>query len=398
MSNIADISARPILDSRGDWTIEVTLTLKNKKCAKASVPQGKSTGAHEVDIVSAAQAVRNIKKTIFPKLKGINPKRQKIIDEILVRLDGTPIKRRLGGNAILGVSIACAKAASLVRGVPLWQHIRDLSGFRVIQVRRGIIYPRLYINVINGGKHAGNNLDFQEYLVIPKTRTFREAAFIGERIYHATGKFLARAKGNNALNVGDEGGFAPNFNNDLEPFSIIQEAANSLGMKKKVDFGLDAAASGISTKHENILSLYRHLTRPPFIYLEDPFDEEAFLEFSALRKTTHATFLVAGDDLTTTNVLRMEKAHANQSVNAIVIKPNQIGTISEALNAVRLARNYGWAVIASHRSGETNDDFIADFAYGVVADGLKLGAPARGERIAKYNRLLEIENERNIKK
>jgi len=391
MPKIFHIKARPILDSRGDWTIEVALTLADKKRAVASVPQGKSTGTHEAEIVSAARAVKNIEKIISPKLRGMDPARQKTIDDFLIKLDGTATKRRLGGNAILGVSIACAKAASLAQGMPVWRHVRILSGVKSSQLRDGVIYPRLYINVVNGGQHAGNNLDFQEYLVIPKARTFREAAFMGERIYHAAGKYLARVKGKNAVNVGDEGGFAPNFKNGLEPFAVLKKVIGSLGFAKKVDFGLDAAASGVSISHKKLISLYERLARETqFIYLEDPFGEEAFLEFAALKRKLGRKILIAGDDLTATNVKRMEKARANLSINSVIIKPNQIGTISETLDAVRFARKCGWAVIVSHRSGETNDDFIADFAYGVVADGLKLGAPARGERVAKYNRLTEI--------
>ena len=392
MAKISDLKTFPILDSRGEWTIEVEAILSDKRKVRASVPQGKSTGTHEADVVSAARAIKNIEKFILPEIKGADPLRQKTIDDLLIRLDGTRAKRRLGGNTILGVSMACARAAALVRGIPLWQHVRNLSGLKITQIRGGILYPRLYMNIINGGLHAGNNLDFQEYLIIPRTRTFREAALIGERIYHETGKNLQRTKGKNAANVGDEGGFAPNFKNNIEPFAVIKKAAASLGFTKKIDLGLDAAASGISIRHEKLISTYRHLARRfQFIYLEDPFGEEAFLEFSALRRMLGPKIAVVGDDLTTTNVQRMEKAHANQSVNGVIIKPNQIGTVSEALLAVRLARKYGWAVVVSHRSGETNDDFIADFAYGVGADGFKLGAPARGERVAKYNRLLEIE-------
>jgi enolase len=384
---IKSITARPILDSRGEWTVEVVLTLANGAHVMASVPQGKSTGSHEAETVSAAKAVQNIKKFIAPKLKGQDPRKQRGIDELLRILDGTPTKHRLGGNAILAVSIACAKAAALAERKPLWKYFRKLSG---VPARK----PRLFINVINGGLHAGNNLDFQEYLVIPRAKTFRESVMTGERIYHALGKTLKQSKGRSALNVGDEGGFAPNFKNNLEPFEVLQRVVRSLGFSKKVDFGIDAAASDIRMSHKKLVALYKTSVRKyPFIYLEDPFGEEAFIEFHELRSELPEKLWVAGDDLTTTNVRRMEKAHANQSVNAVIIKPNQIGTVSEAIDAVRMARKYGWAVIVSHRSGETNDSFIADFAVGVGADGFKLGAPARGERIAKYNRLLEIEGE-----
>lgn len=398
MSQIKKISTRQILDSRGEWTIEIALTLKNKKCAVASVPHGKSIGTHEANVVPAAQAARNIEKRIFPKLKNKNVLRQREIDDILIRLDGTPDKRRIGGNAILGVSMAVARAAALAQEIPLWQYLRNMYGVRVVQKRKGIIYPRLYMNMINGGLHAGNNLDFQEYLVIPKAATFHESILIGTQIYHALGDSILRTKGRGASGVGDEGGYAPNFKDNSEPFRILKHVVASLRLDKKVEFGLDAAASGIMLKNDTIFELYRRLARDfPLIYLEDPFGEEMFLKFAELRKVLDPKVLVAGDDLTTTNISRMEMAHANQSVNAIIIKPNQIGTVSEALDAVRLARKYNWAVVVSHRSGETNDDFIADFAYGTGADGFKLGAPARGERIAKYNRLLEIEKGNNKK-
>lgn len=392
MARIRSIKTRPILDSRGDWTIEVALTLQGGKRVVASVPQGKSTGTHEVATVPAGTAARIARKVISPKLRGKNVLHQRDIDAALIRLDETSNKRRLGGNTMLGVSIACARAAALAGNMPLWKHIRNLSGLTVREVRKGTIYPRLYMNVVNGGLHAGNNLDFQEYLVIPKARTFRESVVIGTSIYRALGDHLSRTKGAGARNVGDEGGYAPNFKNNLEPFHIAKRIIGSLRLQGRVDFGLDAAATGMRMKREALSTLYRNLARSVrLLYLEDPFSEEEFLKFADLRRVLGPDVLVAGDDLTTTNVSRMEMAHAEGSVNAVIVKPNQVGTVSEALDAVRAARNYGWAVVASHRSGETNDDFIADFAYGVGADGLKLGAPARGERAAKYNRLLQIE-------
>ncbi|OGZ00272.1 MAG: hypothetical protein A2945_04570 [Candidatus Liptonbacteria bacterium RIFCSPLOWO2_01_FULL_52_25] len=388
---IKALTAHPILDSRGEWTVEVALTLANGASVTASVPQGKSIGSHEAETVSAAQAVANIMKYIAPKLRGQDPRKQRGIDELLRLIDGTPTKRRLGGNAILAVSIACVKAAALAEGKPLWKYLRRIAH---PSLSLGTSGPRLFINVINGGLHAGNNLDFQEYLVIPKTKILRESVVMGERIYHALAKELKQSKGRNALNVGDEGGFAPSFKNNQEPFEMLARVVRSLGYAKKVDFGMDAAASDVKMSHRKLVAFYKTLVRRyPFIYLEDPFGEEAFIEFRELRNELSKKLWVAGDDLTTTNVKRMEKAYANQSVNAVIIKPNQIGTVTEAIDAVRMARKHNWAVVVSHRSGETNDAFIADFAVGIGADGFKLGAPARGERIAKYNRLLEIEEE-----
>lgn len=390
MPRIKNISARPILDSRGEWTIEVEIGLNDKRRVVASIPQGKSTGSHEAHYVGVREAILNVRKIIAPKLRNMDPTRQREIDEYMIRIDGTPNKKRIGANSILGVSIASARAGALVKGIPLWKHIRALSGLKP-GTKKGMCLPRLFVNVVNGGSHAGNNLDIQEYLVIPKAKSFHEGVQIAVRFYQALREELVRIKGALAANLGDEGGFAPNFKDNLEPLRVMKHVAHKLRLSGKVDFGIDAAASSISKSSSSLLPLYVKMKRQFGIsYIEDPFNEEKFDDFAKLRAILGKGTLVAGDDLTTTNVLRMDEARARKSVNAVIIKPNQIGTVSEALAAVRFARESGWAVVASHRSGETNDDFIADFAYGVQADGLKLGAPARGERIAKYNRLLEF--------
>jgi enolase len=402
---ISSLNARPILDSRGQWTVEVSLTLQNGIRATASVPQGKSTGATEAHALPAAAAVRNINATIATRIIHKDFFDQAAVDEFLVRLDGTATKSRLGANAILAVSIAFLRATAHTKKLPLWKHIRDVYGVWVDPTATAL-HPRLFMNVVNGGLHAGNNLHFQEYLIIPKTRTFRESIDIGMAIYHALGTALVRVKGPGASNLGDEGGFAPNFKNDLEPFQMLRAVAKKLKLDKKIDFGLDAAATDVKGLTRTQLgNAYKKLIKEyEPLYIEDPFGENDFKNFAAITaaniaangtrgaKSGSAKLWIAGDDLTTTNTDRMELAHAKKSINAIIIKPNQIGTITETLNAVRLAREYRWAVVVSHRSGETNDDFIADFAYGVAADGFKLGAPARGERVAKYNRLLEIES------
>jgi enolase len=425
---IKSLRARPILDSRGQWTVEAMIELANGARAVASVPQGKSTGSAEAVALPAAEAVRKIDNVIAPKVAGrrqgagINFKNQEAFDNFLIQLDGTPTKKKLGANAILAVSIAFARVSATAKDVPLWRYIRENFGMRAassggaadgvgrLGTHSKVPHPRLFINVVNGGLHAGNDLDFQEYLIIPKCRTFRESIDVGTRVYHELGVALVRAKGRGASNLGDEGGFAPNFKDDLEPFRILHAVVKKMKLEKMVEFGMDAAATDIKNlKADQLADIYTKLARERgFIYLEDPFAENAFAAFALFtekfagsavtpgvsgRGIAPAPLWVAGDDLTTTNVNRMELAHAERSVNAVIIKPNQIGSVTEALAAVRAARRYGWAVIASHRSGETNDDFIADFAYGVGADGLKLGAPARGERVAKYNRLLEIEKE-----
>jgi enolase len=395
---VSSLSARPILDSRGQWTVEVSLTLQNGIRATASVPQGKSTGATEARALPAAQAVRNINTTIATRIIHKDFLDQAAVDEFLVRLDGTAGKSRLGANAILAVSVAFLRATARTKKVPLWKHIRDVYGIWVDPTAT-TLHPRLFMNVVNGGLHAGNNLHFQEYLIIPKCRTIKESVDVGTTIYHALGTALVKAKGRGAANLGDEGGFAPNFKNDLEPFQMLRAVAKKLKLDKKIDFGIDAAATDIkSMTRVQLNNTYKKLIKEYSpLYIEDPFGENDFKNFSAFTAANAAgskggKLWIAGDDLTTTNTDRMELAYAKKSVNAIIIKPNQIGTVTETLNAVRLAREYRWAVVVSHRSGETNDDFIADFAYGVAADGFKLGAPARGERIAKYNRLLEIES------
>ncbi len=391
---IKSLAARQILDSRGEWTVEATLEFKNGTRATASVPQGKSTGAAEAMTLPADVAVRKINNVIAPALKRGEFHSEELFDSFLVKLDGTAQKSRLGANAILATSIAFTRASAIANKVPLWQHIRKICGSPV-KSSREVTHPRLFINMVNGGLHAGNNLNFQEYLVIPKTRTFKEAAEIGAKIYNELGNTLARTKGKNARNLGDEGGYAPNFKTDEDPLRDLRLVVNKLKLSKKVDFGIDAAATDIKKlDHKKLAKLYSKLVhQKDFIYLEDPFKEDDFLSFAALTMRFGGKAWIAGDDLTTTNVKRMERAHAEGSLNAVIVKPNQIGTVTEALDAVRAARKYNWAVIASHRSGETNDDFIADFAYGVGAEGLKLGAPARGERTAKYNRLLELEKE-----
>jgi len=399
---ITSLSARPILDSRGQWTVEVALTLQNGIRATASVPQGKSTGATEARALPAAVAVRNINATIATRIIHKDFFDQAAVDEFLVRLDGTPTKSRLGANAILGVSIAFLRATARTKKLQLWKHVRDIYGIWVDPTATAL-HPRLFMNVVNGGLHAGNNLHFQEYLMIPRARTFKESIDIGTAIYHALGAALVKAKGRGAANLGDEGGYAPNFKNDLEPFKMLRAAAKKLKLDKKIDFGIDAAATDIKgLSRQQLNNTYKKLIAEYHpLYVEDPFGEKDFKSFAAFMAANRdgknggagvrSKLWIAGDDLTTTNIDRMETAHAKKIINAIIIKPNQIGTVTETLNAVRLAREYRWAVVVSHRSGETNDDFIADFAYGVAADGFKLGAPARGERVAKYNRLLEIE-------
>jgi enolase len=388
---IEDIKARSILDSRGDWTLEVQVALENGLNAKASVPMGKSRGSHEVFSVSPEIAIKNIKKIILPKLKGLDPVNLTKIDEILLALDGTKTKSNLGGNTLLAVSIGCLKAGAKIKKTLLWKHLREVYALKVGAKEK----PRLFANLINGGLHAGNNLHFQEYLIIPRAKSFLEAITLIQKIYQATASYLKDNISKESTNVGDEGGFAPNLESDLEPFEILTKVIKKIRLNEEVDFGLDAAASNLALKNQDLSAFYRKIKEKfPLIYLEDPFGEENFSDFSLLMKSIGKNTWIAGDDLTTTNIERIKEAVLNKSINAIIIKPNQIGTISETIEAIKLAREEKWKVIVSHRSGETVDDFIADLAFGVGADGIKLGAPARGERVAKYNRLLQIELEK----
>lgn len=397
---IESLTARSILDSRAEWTVEATIELANGARATASVPEGKSTGAAEARALPAVVAVRNINTRIAAAVRGggraarAEFKSQQAFDDFLIKLDGTADKRRLGANAILACSIAFARASAMARDVPLWQYIREAYGMPVAS-SRSVTHPRLFMNLINGGLHGGSNLDIQEYVIIPRTRTFAESVEIGVQIYNELKMTIERRLGKQATNLGDEGGFAPNFRDNLEPLTMLRAVTKKLKLSKVVDFGMDAAATDIAKERFGAMpALYAKLVHADdFIYLEDPFPENDFGAFAKFTAKYDAGKWITGDDLTTTNVRRMERAHAEGSVNAVIIKPNQIGSVSEALDAVCAARRYGWGVVASHRSGETNDDFIADFAYGVGADGLKLGAPARGERTAKYNRLLLVERE-----
>lgn len=390
MSKIDHLAGREILDSRGEPTLEVELFMSYGRRVAVSVPQGKSTGSREAKYAPVQQAIEHIERIVAPALKEHNPESQREIDEILLGLDGTKEKTKLGANAILGVSLACARAGAMSRGIPLWRHIGNLREHE----EGSFSFPRLYVNVMNGGLHAGNNLSFQEYLVIPKSIRPVEAIGTARKVFRALRETLIAEKGSGAIGVGDEGGFSPMCADDFEPFRLIQKAAEKAGCAGDIDVGIDAAAQNAPYNETELFAIYEDLIRTFHpLYIEDPFGEDDFKNFAALREAAGPETLIAGDDLTVTNAGRMEQAFEEGSVNAVIIKPNQVGTVSETLDAVAYAKNRGWSVIVSHRSGETNDDLIADLAVGAAADGFKLGAPARGERIAKYNRLLAIEKE-----
>ena len=440
---IDSIKAREILDSRGEPTVEVDLTT-DFGVFQASVPSGASKGKYEAvelrdeDGRGVKKAIENIERVIAPVLvkedkSSFQPFAaarvskedatcQKRLDDILIKLDGTKNKSRLGANAILAVSMAICRAGAAAKNLPLYKYISNLS---ISEIDR---LPRPCFNVINGGLHAGNELDFQEFMIVPQKNSFSENLKIGTEIYHQLKKTLAKKYGKLATNLGDEGGFAPPIRVPEEALDLILEAAKKLNYEIKII--LDVAASrffkngrhprtgapasrealasrptaqykmkiGVFTK-DGLLRYYEKLVKNyPILGLEDPFAEDDWEGWEALSlkskiKEQKSKFLVIGDDLLTTNPERIKLAHEKDACNAAIIKINQIGTVSEALEAVKLAKSFGWKIIVSHRSGETNDDFIADLAVGIGADFIKSGAPFPKERMAKYNRLLKVEEE-----
>ncbi|MDP3639671.1 MAG: phosphopyruvate hydratase [Nanoarchaeota archaeon] len=403
MISITSIHAREILDSRGEPTVEAEVTTENGTF-RASVPSGASTGKHEALELrdggkryggkSVRKAVRNIETKIAPELIGRDPRQQEAIDKRMMALDGTENKSRLGANAILAVSLAGARAGAAAEKIPLYRHLRRLLGRE-----QDIILPRLFFNVINGGKHAGNDLIFQEFMVSPRTRNVPLALQMGSEVYHLLKRLLEERYGKLAINVGDEGGFAPPLKKAEEALDILKEAIKRAGYAGKIDLALDCAASSFYREGyyhlpekittEKLLTYYGRLIEKYKLFsIEDPFEQEDFASFAELRKRTGIQMV--GDDLTVTNPQRIARAIQEKSCSCLLLKMNQIGTLTEALEAVRLAYAAGWKVMVSHRSGETEDDFIADLAVGIGCGQLKAGAPCRGERTMKYNRLLRI--------
>jgi len=425
VSNIKSIKAREILDSRGNPTVEVDL-ITNQGLFQASVPSGVSKGKYEAVEKKAKIAVDNVNKIIAPKLKGKNPVEQKEMDNLMIKLDGTKNKSKLGANAILAVSMAVCRAGAKSINLPLYRYISYLSRG---QTSTKLSLPAPSVLLIEGGAHAGNELDFQEFMIVPQIKPFSKALQAASEIYHQLKTLIKQKYIDLAINVGDEGGFAPPVRVPEEALNLILKVAKNLGyqnpppISKKqavsevnttknrwgVKIILDVAASqffvngkykmkfGVFTS-EGLLRYYSDLVqRYPISGLEDPFSEEDWEGFQRITKKfanrPARHLMVIGDDLLTTNPERIKEAYGKKVCNAIILKPNQIGTITEAIEAGRLAESYGWKVMVSHRSGETCDDFISDLSVGIGADFIKAGAPARGERVAKYNRLLEIEKE-----
>ncbi|MBN1386246.1 phosphopyruvate hydratase [Candidatus Woesearchaeota archaeon] len=402
---IKRILAREILDSRGNPTIEVDV-LCSKSVGRAAVPSGASTGVYEAHELrdhnrkfhgnGVLKAIANVEK-ISKKLKGLDVRKQERIDKVMIDLDDTKNKSKLGANAMLGVSMAGAVCAANASGKPLYSYLNRLSGSKKVML------PVPFCNIINGGKHAGNKLPFQEFMICPvKTRSFSEGVQAVSEIYHTLKSIIQMKYGRNAINVGDEGGFAPPIEDPEEALRMIDNAIAENGYSKEVRIAMDIAASefyagGIykMDKQYNsiqMLNLYLRLAKQyPVISIEDPFDQDDFPPFQALMKKTNIQ--IVGDDLTVSNPHRVKMAIDNRLCNALLLKVNQIGTLSEALESARMAAKAKWKVMVSHRSGETEDTFIADLAAGLGCGQIKLGAPCRGERTAKYNRLIRIEEQ-----
>ena len=408
---IEKIVSREVLDSRANPTVQVDLYTK-AGFGRFSVPSGASKGRLEaLELrdgdrqryagLGVQKAVENVNKIIGPKILGMDSREQAKIDRVLINLDGTENKGRLGANAILGVSIAVSRASADTAKSPLY---RALAGGRKPSL------PMPLMNIINGGKHAGNDLSFQEFMVIPAGfRTFKDALRCGAEIYHALRLRLEAKYGKSAINVGDEGGFAPPINSVEEALGQINDAVDEAGYSpgQNVILGIDAAADsfynqasarynvdGKMIDSDELLELYVNLQEKfPLKSIEDPFHDEDFENFSIITKNLGAKVQIVGDDLFVTNIKRVAQGIRARAANALLVKINQIGTLTETMEAVETARKADYGLVLSHRSGETEDNSIADISVALATGQIKAGAPARGERTSKYNRLLLIEEE-----
>lgn len=410
MSMITDVYAREILDSRGNPTVEVDVYLEDGAFGRAAVPSGASTGAFEAVELrdgdktrylgkGTLQAVDNVNTLIAPALVGLDATDQVGIDRFLIELDGTENKGKLGANAILGVSLAVAKAAADSAGLPLYRYIGGANAK---------VLPSPMMNILNGGKHADNNVDIQEFMVMPLgAPTFSEALRMGTEVFHSLKKVLS-SKGYNTA-VGDEGGFAPNLGSNEEALAVIVEAIQAAGYEpgKDVFLALDVASTelyhdgiydlageGVQKTASEMVDFYEELcNKYPVISIEDGLAEEDWEGWKMMTERLGKKVQLVGDDLFVTNTRRLSKGIAQDTGNAILVKVNQIGTLTETLEAVEMAKQAGYTAIISHRSGETEDATIADIAVATNAGQIKTGAPSRSDRVAKYNQLLRIEEE-----
>lgn len=416
MSTIKQIRALEVLDSRGNPTVRCWVTLSSGAVGMASVPSGASTGSHEAWELrdnqkryvgkGVAKAVAHVEGEIFKALKGKSVFDQRAIDEAMIALDGTPNKKRLGANAILGVSLACAHAAAAEKKQPLYRYIRSAFRLKIKEWRM----PYLTMNIVNGGAHADNGLDVQEFMIVPQHKRLSERVRIGAEVFHAL-KSVIHEKGQ-VTGVGDEGGFAPNIAQSEQALKLIAIAIERAGyvLGKDVMFAMDVAASefyenGVYqfegkqlTAAQMVKTIVSWMKKYPFVSVEDPLDEDDWEHWPmALAHISERGVLgeahVVGDDFFVTNVARLQRGIDEGCANAILIKVNQIGTLSEAIDAIVLAQKHNFAVSVSHRSGETGDTTIADIAVAVGAEYIKTGSLSRSERVEKYNRLMEIERE-----
>ena len=406
---ITRVQAREILDSRGNPTVEVDVYLSDGSFGRAAVPSGASTGEHEAVELrdgdqdrflgkGALNAVRNVNQQIAPIVKGYNALDQKTLDKCMIDLDGTPNKSNLGANAILGISMAVSRAAAASQNLPLYRHLNSDA----------CLLPLPMLNIINGGSHADNNVDIQEFMIFPiGADSFSHALRMGAEIFHYLKKVL-NSKGLNT-SVGDEGGFAPNLSSNEEAIEIILEAVekSNYSIGKDISLALDAAASEFyidgayrlesenrTLTSDEMVEYFEGLTNKyPIVSIEDGLAENDWEGWEVLNSELGSKIQIVGDDLTVTNIPRLQRAIDEQSMNAILIKLNQIGTVTETVEAVELARETEFGVVISHRSGETEDTFIADFAVAMGMGQIKTGSASRTDRICKYNQLLRIEEE-----
>jgi enolase len=404
MAKIKNIIAKEIKDSRGKPTIEVEVETE-KGFYVASVPSGASTGENEAlelrdaDGKGVQTAIKNVNEIIAPKLKGKDATNQKEIDGLMIALDGTENKSKLGANAILGVSMAVCRAGAAAKKVSLHQYIAELSGNRVEKI------PLPMFNILNGGAHAKNDLDIQEFMIIPQKKTIVENLVICNNIFNNLKEEIKKQFGEDHLGLGDEGGFAPPIATAENALFLLKGACNGYDIK----FALDSASSefyengkykleGQELNRSQMVEFYKNLAqRFPIVSFEDSFAEEDWEGFKEFTREMEGKIII-GDDLTTTNIKRIKEAHNKQACNGVLIKLNQIGSVTETIEAINMTKLFDWKVVVSHRSGETMDDFIADLAVGTGADFLKAGSPAKEERMVKYSRLLQIEKEINTKK
>ena len=407
MTTIKSIKAREILDSRGNPTVEVEVQLSDGASARAAVPSGASTGAFEAVELrdggdrylgkGVANAVKNVEREIAPKLIGSDPFNQRAVDELMIALDGTANKARLGANAILGVSLAVAKAAAVSKSSPF---------YRFIGGEGATLLPIPMMNILNGGAHADTNVDIQEFMIAPiGADTFKESLRWGAEIYHSL-KSVLKKRGL-ATSIGDEGGFAPNLESNRAALDLIAEAIDKAGYKlgSQIALAMDVAATefhesgkynfeGKSLSAGEMIAYYKDLVNSyPLVSIEDPLSEDDWDGWGAITRELGDKVQLVGDDLFVTNPARLSRGIEAKTANALLVKVNQIGTLTETLDAVAMAHKAGYRSMMSHRSGETEDTTIADLAVAASCGQIKTGAPARSERVAKYNQLLRIEEE-----